>query len=170
MKFKVGDTVVLQCECHKGKIGKVREVSQGGSCIVRLGRGTSITCIASDLRLYEPVAPVPQQAGHPRFYELLAEEGTLHGEKNTDYAKDGDALGNFKRVAAIKKLYPNFPWDTPTGTCIDYMLKQLDCAMWMLCKGYEGKVETFGKLMMDVSVYSNLAIINKEEEQNGTKS
>ena len=102
--------------------------------------------------------------GHPSLYTLIQNITDMHSAKNRDYALGGDPLGNFKRVATIKRIYPGLPWDSPTGVAIGYMLKQLDAACWMLSQGYEGQVETFAARMQDVAVYSLLAIINKEEE------
>ena len=104
------------------------------------------------------------QHGHPRFYELMAQATDMHGSKNKDYATGGDALGNFKRVSAIKRIYPKADWASPTGVAIGYMLKQLDAALNMWSQGYEGEIEGFAKRMLDVTVYSPLIIINKEEE------
>jgi len=101
--------------------------------------------------------------GHPMFYELTQEEIELHSVKNKDYAQGGDPLGNFKRVSAIKKLYPGFPWESPIGVALGYMLKQLDAAFWMLSQGYEGEVENVDTRLRDVHVYTKIArILNKE--------
>jgi len=101
--------------------------------------------------------------GHPDFYKLTEEEIKLHSEKNRDYAQGGDPLGNFKRVSAIKKLYPNLEWDSPTGVALGNMLKQLDAALWMLSQGYEGEVETIDTRLTDVHVYTKLARILYKE-------
>lgn len=115
---------------------------------------------------FTPIAPVaPEFHGHPRFKELMEKAIGMHDTKNYDYARGGNPLGNFQRVSAIKQLYKGLPWDTPTGTAIDYMLKQLDAALWMYAQGYEGETEGFEGRMMDVCVYSPLIIINKEEEK-----
>ena len=102
--------------------------------------------------------------GHPRFYELTAEMNALSDSKNQDYTNGGDTNGNFKRVSAIKKLYPDMDWSSPVGVCLGYMLKQLDCALLMQAQGYEPKVENFKARMIDVANYSLKAIENKEEE------
>ena len=101
--------------------------------------------------------------GHPAFYDLTQQEIELHSAKNKDYARGGDPLGNFRRVSAIKQLYPGLPWDSPTGVALGYMLKQLDAAMWMLAQGFEGEVEDFDSRMADVHVYAKLSrILHKE--------
>jgi len=102
--------------------------------------------------------------GHPGFYELTKKMNSTHSAKNHDYAKGGDALGNFKRVSAIKRLYPNMDWSSPVGVCLGYLLKQLDCGMWMVSEGYEPEVENYKARMIDVAVYSLISIILNEEE------
>ena len=96
---------------------------------------------------------------------ITLEELGLYGDKNHDYARDGDPNGNFKRVAAIKALYPGFPDDKPIGVCITYMLKQLDAAMYMLSKGYEAKVESVDKRLGDISVYSKIGMCILQESE-----
>ena len=108
---------------------------------------------------------VDKKFGHPRFYELTGEEEELHSVKNHDYARGGNPLGNFYRVSAIKKLYPGFDWESPFGTAMDFMLKQLDAAFWMRCQKLEALVEDVPKRLIDVSVYSKLGIILCEEEK-----
>jgi hypothetical protein len=103
--------------------------------------------------------------GHPDFYTITQDELSLHSAKNKDYAQGGDPLGNFHRVSEIKKLYPGFPWDSPTGVALGYMLKQLDAAFWMLAKGYEGEVEDVDTRLRDVHVYTKLARILHREEK-----
>lgn len=103
--------------------------------------------------------------GHPDFYKLTEDEIKLHSEKNSDYARGGDPLGNFNRVSAIKCLYPGLPWDSPAGVALGYMLKQLDAAFWMLAKGYEGSVENIDARLRDVHVYVKLARILHAQEK-----
>jgi len=99
--------------------------------------------------------------GHPAFYRMTEDEATLHDQKNRDYARGGDPLGNFKRVSAVLKTW-GFNISPELVACI-YMLKQLDCAMWMQLQGYEGDVETFDTRMQDVHVYAKLARILRKE-------
>lgn len=103
-------------------------------------------------------------AGHPRFKELTIEELALHDAKNADYTHGGDPLGNFNRVAAILALYPGLDLGRASIVALVYMLKQLDAILWMLAKGYEGKIETVGTRLGDVSVYAKLARILEEEK------
>lgn len=102
--------------------------------------------------------------GHPDFYKMTEEEVALHSAKNKDYAGGGtnDPLGNFKRVSAVLKTWGfNI---SPALVGLIYMLKQLDCAMWMQSHGYEGEVETFDKRLQDVHVYAKLARILYQEQ------
>ena len=79
--------------------------------------------------------------GHPSFIPLTLEEIDLHARKNRDYAKGGDPLGNFKRVANILSNYPGLDLSNPAVVAIVYALKQLDAALWMIANKYEGNVE-----------------------------
>ncbi len=102
--------------------------------------------------------------GHPKYLELTEAELTLHSEKNYDYARGGDSLGNFKRVAAIKQLYLGLDWTTPTATAIDFMLKQFDAALWQLAQHFEGKVENVDARLQDCHIYLKIARILHQEE------
>lgn len=94
--------------------------------------------------------------GHPNFVKKLVEDARLHSAKNHDYAAGGDPLGNFKRVADILSLYPDFPISTPQGVLITYMLKQLDAVMNQMSSKHEFKVEGLEARMQDVSVYATI--------------
>ena len=101
--------------------------------------------------------------GHKDYKKLTEAELQLHSEKNHDYARGGDPLGNFKRVAIIKQLYPGLDWTTPTATAIDYMLKQFDAALWQLAQHFEGKVENVDTRLQDAHIYLKIArILHKE--------
>lgn len=102
--------------------------------------------------------------GHPKYLELTEQELQLHSAKNRDYARGGDPLGNFKRVSAIKQLYPGIDWTTPTAVAVSYMLKQLDAALWMLAQHFEGDVENIDTRLQDVHVYAKIARITHAEE------
>ena len=122
-----------------------------------LSRDVLILDLQHALRLLYP-------HGHPRFVKILLEEAQLHSDKNHDYAAGGNALGNFQRVSAIKKLYPGFPDDEPHGVALNFMLKQLDAVMWSLAKGTQLKVEGTGSRLMDIAVYAVLCRIMLEEK------
>ena len=103
--------------------------------------------------------------GHPRFKQLTEEEIKIHNEKNGDYAGHGNPLGNFVRVAQILSLYPGLDLSNPAVVAMVYSMKQIDAILWMLSQGYDGKVETVGNKLMDVSIYAKLARILHEEKQ-----
>lgn len=105
--------------------------------------------------------------GHPMFKKLTEDELALHSAKNSDYAKGGDPLGNFKRVGNILGQYPKLDLNDPTVVALTYMMKQLDAALWMLAKGYEGNVENIDTRLQDVHVYAKLARILHKEKQDG---
>jgi hypothetical protein len=112
-----------------------------------------------------------ERYGHPRFYDLLRDIGELHNKKNFDYADGGDQgpLGNFRRIASIKELYPpTFEWATPTGVALTYMLKQLDAALMLLTTGKTSKTgEGMSERLRDIAIYALLSIILNEEANNG---
>lgn len=100
-----------------------------------------------------------ERHGHPDFYKLCEEEMELHSRKNYDYAHGGDALGNFDRVSAIKRLYPKMDWSSPEGVAITYLLKQFDGATWIMSNNNEAKVEGPVERWRDISVYSKIIMI-----------
>lgn len=108
-----------------------------------------------------------EQAGHPRFHELLKQIGDLHNRKNKDYAegmKEGP-LGNFKRVSAIMKNYPEMDWDSPLGVSIIYSLKQLDAALTLRSTKKQSVTgEPIAARLTDIAIYALLGIILEEEE------
>lgn len=106
-----------------------------------------------------------KKQGHPRFYELLKEESKLHSMKNKDYARGGNPMGNFNRVASTLAQYPGLDLSKPEVVAMVYMLKQLDASLWMISQGFEGDVENVGTRMGDVSVYSKIIRILHEEEK-----
>jgi len=102
--------------------------------------------------------------GHPKYLDLTEDELQLHSEKNKDYADGGDPLGNFKRVANILAQYPGLDISNPTVVSLVYMMKQLDAALWMLCQGYEGTVESIDKRLRDAHIYIKIARILRSKE------
>lgn len=103
--------------------------------------------------------------GHPDFYKMTEEENKLHSEKNQDYARGGNPLGNFYRVSdMLKAMGADI---SPAQVGFIYMLKQLDAAGRMLFGGYEGKVENLDTRLQDVSVYSKLVRILHKEAKGG---
>ena len=111
--------------------------------------------------------------GHPRFYKILEEMASLHDRKNSDYSKglSQGPLGNFVRVSEIKKMYPGFDWESPFGTCIDFMLKQFDAMMILRATKRTSQTgEPVSARLRDMQVYSVIAEIIEEEERNGQKT
>ena len=94
--------------------------------------------------------------GHPRFTEMTLDELALHSDKNHDYARGGDPLGNFNRVALILAQYPGLKLSNPAVVAAVYMLKQLDACLWMLSQGFEGDVENTDTRLTDVHVYAKI--------------
>ena len=94
--------------------------------------------------------------GHPRFTELLTEFAELHSNKNFDYARGGDPLGNFKRCADILGTTPaQFAWSL--------VYKQIDAVTHAFKQGGEQKVESVRDKLRDIAVYATLMIIMLEE-------
>jgi hypothetical protein len=103
--------------------------------------------------------------GHPDFIPMTVAEMDLHSRKNHDYAKGGTPLGNFHRRADLYKRYPGLNLGNPVVVALVDAMKQLDAALWMLCQGYEGKVEGLDARLGDVSVYCKLARILAKGEK-----
>jgi len=100
--------------------------------------------------------------GHPKFQKLTEAELRLHSEKNQDYAKGGNPLGNFNRVSdMLVKWGYNVP---PRDVAFIFMMKQLDAVGNMLGQGYEGRTESMNSRLMDIAVYAKLMIILGEEK------
>lgn len=109
----------------------------------------------------------PEFHGHPMFLDLTEDELKLHSEKNRDYARHGDPLGNFKRVSAVLKAQGiNL---TPAQVAMVFAQKQQDAAMQMIAYGYEGDVENVDTRLRDVHIYYKIArILYAEEKNEGT--
>lgn len=92
--------------------------------------------------------------GHPDFIPTCLAEMKLHSEKNHDYAREGNPLGNFYRVAEMLQAF-GYNLD-PADVAFIYMLKQVDVVGRMLALGYEGQVEGIKGRLPDISVYAKL--------------
>lgn len=103
--------------------------------------------------------------GHPLYIPIVVEQVALHSNKNHDYARGGDPLGNFTRVANMLKQWPNFPYNTPEGVAFIYALKQLDAEAWTMCQGGECKVEGLNGRTDDQAIYANLRRCMREEDK-----
>ena len=111
--------------------------------------GDNISDLTATLRAAYP-------HGHPDFIPDMVDIVRLHSDKNYDYAKGGDPLGNFDRTAAIMRLYPDFPWATAYGSATVQMLKQLDAYLWMQSAKTEAKVEGTDSRLRDIQVFAGL--------------
>jgi len=106
-------------------------------------------------------------SGHPLYLKLTEDELRLHSAKNRDYARGGDALGNFKRVADILSNYPGLKLSDPKVVALVYAMKQLDAVLWMLSQSFDGGVENIGTRLGDCYVYFKIARVLYEEEKDG---
>jgi hypothetical protein len=97
--------------------------------------------------------------GHPKFLDLILDEIRLHSDKNHDFAKGGNPLGNFNRVGAILRQYPGLNPGDPVVVAISFMLKQLDASLWMLSQGIKAKIEGHAERWRDVAVYAKIISI-----------
>lgn len=104
--------------------------------------------------------------GHSLFKKLTEEELALHEAKNQDYRSNADPLANFKRVANIMAQYPDMNWATPEGVAIVYSLKQMDAALSLLERDYEGGVESVDTRAQDVHCYWKILRILHRERTN----
>jgi hypothetical protein len=96
--------------------------------------------------------------GHPEFLGILMEKAKLHSDKNHDYAKGGNPLGNFERVGTILSLYPGLDLSSPVVVMLIYALKQVDAVLWGFCQKIEQKVEGPIERLGDIMVYCGIAI------------
>ena len=99
--------------------------------------------------------------GHPNFIPTILEQVELHNNKNHDYARGGDSLGNFKRVAAILAAYWPEVFGGEKGPAVlafIYALKQVDAEGWQYAQGGESKVEGVEGRLMDQAVYANIRL------------
>ena len=99
--------------------------------------------------------------GHPDFIDLTIDELKLHNAKNADYARQGNALGNFYRVSDMLNSFGLKI--TPAQVAFIYMMKQVDAAGRMLFGDYEGAVEGKSKRLQDMSIYAKLTMILDKE-------
>jgi hypothetical protein len=101
--------------------------------------------------------------GHSRFIDLVLDEIRLHSDKNHDFAKGGNPLGNFNRVGAIFDLYPGLKPGDPVVVAISFILKQLDASLWMYSQGTKAKVEGHAERWRDIAIYAKIISILIEE-------
>lgn len=103
--------------------------------------------------------------GHSGYIPLMVELVQLHSDKNYDYARGGNPLGNFQRVATILSQYPNLRSGGPAAVALMYMLKQLDAVLWGLSQPSMNKVESLVDRLRDVVVYAGLGLLIIQESE-----
>ena len=95
--------------------------------------------------------------GHPRFYELLDAMRDTHSRKNRDYGKIDDPLANFKMCKEMGV--------SPFLGCLIRISDKYSRIAGFAKKGFmEVKEESIKDTLIDLSVYSLIAIILYEEE------
>lgn len=125
-------------------------------------------------RPYEPTLELSEQLqrsypnGHPAFVPITVAEIELHDRKNHDYAKGGDPLGNFKRVAAILALYPDLKLSDPRVVLLVYTLKQVDAILWGLSQNITALVEGLEPRAQDISVYIKILQCLEQDRKDAT--
>ena len=93
-----------------------------------------------------------------RFHNLLKEIGKLHDRKNQDYGAEQDPLANFK-------MCQNIGVSPFKGCCIRISDKYSRLCSF-LRKGYLAvEDEKITDTLMDMAVYSLIAILLKHEEE-----
>lgn len=99
--------------------------------------------------------------GHPRFYELLVDIAKIHAKKNHDYAQDANPLSNLKRSEAF---------DIPPYKGALLRMSDKWSRIEELSKKSPAVVgESIKDSLIDNAVYSLLAILLLEEEEQNTK-
>lgn len=103
-------------------------------------------------------AKAPAGGGHPRFYELLKQMADLHAHKNHDYAGNEDPLANF-RMCEAQGLQP---WQ---GIVVRLGDKFSRLQTFARQGTLAVKSESITDTLMDLAVYSLLAILCYEDSQ-----
>ena len=98
--------------------------------------------------------------GHKRFYQLLDEISDLHSRKNHDYAGKQDSLANFRECERIGT-------SAFRGCIIRMMDKYMRICNFINAGELKVKDESVKDTLRDLAVYSLIAIILFEEQENG---
>jgi len=98
-----------------------------------------------------------QQAGHPRFYELIEAMRNLHDRKNADYSKTGDPLSNFR----LCRAFGIAPWKGALVRMSDKWSRITELAGDKTEKVADEKITD---TLMDLAIYALLTIILREED------
>lgn len=96
--------------------------------------------------------------GHPRFYEILKEIAELHDRKNHDYSKQDDPLSNLRACTQLG-LTPFM------GVMVRLQDKWARLVNFVKKGQLKVKDESVKDTLMDNAVYSILAIILLEEDE-----
>lgn len=103
-----------------------------------------------------------KQFGHPKFYEMLEQMADLHSRKNHDYAGDSDPLKNLKACTRLN-LEPFM------GVMVRLQDKWSRLEEFVKSGELMVKGESVKDTLMDNAVYSLLAIIIYEDNQQDTQ-
>ena len=104
-------------------------------------------------------------SGHPRFYKILEELAELHSRKNKQYATQSNPLANFKRTADLaSKLIKSEIKNKPLVMALMYMAKQVDGVYEIVGESKTNTPDSLKDKLMDIAIYSIIAIILSEEE------
>ena len=98
--------------------------------------------------------------GHRRFYELLNEISELQSRKNHDYAGKQDPLANFRECERIGL-------SAFMGCFVRMMDKYMRICNFIETGTMKVKDESVKDTLRDLAVYSLIAIILFEEQENG---
>lgn len=104
-----------------------------------------------------------KQYGHPRFYEMLEAMADLHSRKNHDYAGTSDPLKNLRACERLE-LKPFL------GVMVRLQDKWSRLEEFVKSGTLMVKGESVKDTLMDNAVYSILAIILYEEEEQEEKN
>jgi hypothetical protein len=96
--------------------------------------------------------------GHPDFYVLLDTIADLHSRKNHDYAGEKDPLANFKAVERMG-------FTAFDGAIVRMCDKWTRIENFIKSKNLQVKDETIEDTLMDLAVYSLIAILLKREQK-----
>jgi hypothetical protein len=88
----------------------------------------------------------------------------LHNRKNAQYASSKDPLGNFRRASTLaeKLINPKIK-NKKLAYLLILMSKQVDALYEMLGESKEDTVEELEDKLLDVAIYSVLAMIIEKE-------
>lgn len=95
---------------------------------------------------------------NPKFQKILDEMAELHSNKNSNYASKEDFLSNFKRVERIGI--------SPLKSCIVRMSDKWERIMNLLGGEKDNVGESVRDTLIDLAVYSIIAILLIEEQKN----